>query len=133
MKKSTRVLAFLLLLVTLLTSLIGCPAGAPDGGTTGSSATTGGQSGNTPSGSKQNYTVTVKSIGGIPLSGIGVYIYADGTLEDLEDYKATDENGTVTFSLKKSDTYHVKVAGVPQGYEAAWCAAVHGIRESDRT
>ena len=119
MKKMTRVIAFLLLLVTLLTGLIGCPAGTPDSGTTGSSATTGTSSGTVPSGTKQNYTVTVKSIGGMPLSGIGVYVYTDATMDDLEDYKATDASGTVTFSLKKSDTYHVKVAGVPKGYEAA--------------
>ena len=116
MNKHIRVLALFLLLAITLSTLLGCPAGAPAGtsGTTGNSP-----SGDRPSDTTANYTVTLKSIGGMPLASVGVYVYTDASLDDLEDYKATDKNGSVTFTLKKSDTYHIKVAGVPTGYQAA--------------
>ena len=118
MKKMTRMTAFLLLVVLALTTLGGC-FGDPAGPTGSSSAsTTGNNKPSTPAG-KQTYSVEIVSIGGMPIAGAGVYVYTDSTLDDLEDYKAADENGRVSFSLERSNTWHVVIRGVPDGYELA--------------
>lgn len=120
MRKHTRAMALFLLLAVTLSTLLGCPAGAPAGGTSGTSGTTGGQSpGGRPDGGSATYTVTVKSVGGTPMPSVGVYVYTDETMDDLEDYRATDANGNAVFTLKRSDSYCVKLAGVPSGYKAA--------------
>lgn len=65
---------------------------------------------------KTSYTVSVKSIGGMPLSNVVVTVYADNTFDDLEGYATTDSNGIATLSLKPSNSYAIKITGVPEGY-----------------
>ena len=65
---------------------------------------------------KTNYSVKVVTAGGMPLSGILVYVHnVDGyglCTTPLE----TDENGMVEFTLMTSDNYSVELQGVPDGY-----------------
>ena len=65
------------------------------------------------------YTVSVKSIGGMAMSDLTVFIYKDETLSDLVDYCTTDENGIATVSLKTSADYAFKISGAPKGYDIA--------------
>ncbi|MGM9601196.1 MAG: TlpA family protein disulfide reductase [Faecousia sp.] len=66
-----------------------------------------------------SYSVNVKTRGGLALNGIDVYVYADDTLADLKQYGETDENGQVSFSMPRSDTYAVVLSGVSKGFEVA--------------
>ena len=62
------------------------------------------------------YTVAVRSQGGMALSGLDVYVYADDTLQDLVSYGQTDEQGSVSFDMPPSDTYAITLSGVADGY-----------------
>lgn len=68
---------------------------------------------------KTEYTVTVKSAGGLKLSGVNVYIYTDDTLEDLVNYATTDALGVAKLNLKRSDKYVAVLSGLPEGYSVA--------------
>lgn len=62
------------------------------------------------------HTVAIHTQGGMALSGIDVYIYADDTLSDLKEYGQTDENGLVSFDLPAGKAYAIALSGVPKGY-----------------
>lgn len=64
-----------------------------------------------------NYTVSLKTAGGMALSGIDVYVYADSSLSDLEQFGKTDENGNLSLSLAKGKEYAFTLEGVPKGYD----------------
>ena len=64
------------------------------------------------------YTVNIKSNGGMPLSNLDVYIYADDTLGDIVDYTKTNDNGTATFNLDKNSNYAIVISPLPKGYLA---------------
>ena len=64
------------------------------------------------------YTVNIKSNGGMSLSNLDVYIYADDTLGDIVDYTKTNDNGTATFNLDKNSNYAIVISPVPKGYLA---------------
>ncbi|MBQ7330719.1 MAG: TlpA family protein disulfide reductase [Oscillospiraceae bacterium] len=68
-------------------------------------------------GEKGNYSVSVKSKGGMPMAELDVYVYADNSLADLKDYGKTNADGKVSFNLPKKDGYAVVVSGAPKGYD----------------
>ena len=72
-----------------------------------------------PDDSKIEHTITVKSAGGLKLSGVNVYIYTDDTLEDLVNYATTDGLGVAKINLKRSDKYVAVLSGLPEGYNVA--------------
>ncbi len=64
---------------------------------------------------KTNYTVNVTTLGGMPLSGVSVYIYnGEGNIVALP--KSTDDKGNVTFTMDTAADYTVYLDGVPDGY-----------------
>ena len=65
---------------------------------------------------KTTYTVSVKTVGGMPIEGATVVVYADSTLDDMEGYASTDANGLAQISLYPSNTYAIELSGVPDGY-----------------
>ena len=89
---------------------------------------TGNQGGNTPGGSvvggggstndgKTTYTVQVKTVGGMPLEDIKVYVYGgetDDTFAALP--QNTNENGIVVFELDTANNYSIQLENVPDGY-----------------
>ncbi|MBO5294870.1 MAG: redoxin domain-containing protein [Clostridia bacterium] len=115
-KLSVTLLAFLLIACTLL-AMTGCPGTeGPDLGTTGNQGTTETQP---PTGSdgKTNYTVQVKTLGGMPMSDVKVYIYkGTGDDEVILGYSSTDKKGFATVSAKPSADCRVVLSGVPKGY-----------------
>ena len=63
------------------------------------------------------YVVNVKTEGGMPLSGVAVYVYSDDSLKDMVQFKETDEKGKIVFTLEPSKKYAVTLTGVPKGYD----------------
>ncbi len=64
---------------------------------------------------KTNYTVNVKTIGGMPLTGVSVFIYdSAGDIKALP--KSTDKDGNVSFTLETASDYSIYLEGVPDGY-----------------
>ncbi len=75
----------------------------------GKDMSSGAVSGNT------QYTVNVKSLGGMPLEGVTVYIYkADGNFAARPN--TTDAAGNAVFDLPTEDGYTIELVGVPEGY-----------------
>ena len=70
-----------------------------------------------PQGSAVNYTIEVKSSGGVPLEKVGMYIYEDSTLKELVSYLNTDETGIAAFTATERDTYVAVLDKVPTGYK----------------
>ena len=69
--------------------------------------------------SVRGYSVSVKSMGGMALEGIDIYVYADNTLADLVTYGETDAEGNVSFQMAENENYAIVVSGTPKGYEVA--------------
>lgn len=127
MKKSIKRLslfmAFLMLFAALSTALIGC-----NGGENGTTATR--PTGTTdPNAQKPNdpqtpppagtstYTVSIKSAGGLKLSGISVNVFSKQTnLPVIQFPGTTDESGLVSFNLPETTEYYVMLNAVPSGY-----------------
>ncbi len=78
------------------------------------------------SGEQTAYSVTVRSKGGMALSALDIYVYADSTLKDLKGYGQTNEEGVATFQLPKADGYAIVVSGAPKGYEVAASYSFNG-------
>lgn len=62
------------------------------------------------------YSVNIVTAGGMAMSDIDVYIYTDDGLSDMIDYTKTNDNGTATFNLDKSEDYAIVLMSVPKGY-----------------
>ncbi len=66
---------------------------------------------------KVEYSVTLHTAGGMAMSEIDVYVYDDESLENMQDYAKTNEEGKVSFNIPESDKYAIVLSGVPKGYE----------------
>ena len=95
-----------------------------------SSGDIGGNGGSGEVGEKTEYTVTVKSKGGMALEGIDVYVYANDKLEEMSDYAKTDSDGKVSFNLGKSDKYAIVLSGVAKGYDVKESYSFDGEKAS---
>ena len=62
------------------------------------------------------YTLSVKTQGGMAMSGLDVYIYTDDSLSDMIDYTKTNDEGKATFNLDESADYAIVITPVPKGY-----------------
>lgn len=85
----------------------------------------GGQGDTEPTGDV-SYTVEVKTEGGMALAGLDVFVYTDTTLQDIETFGKTDENGIMRFTAPVSDSYVVTLTGVARGYDVADTYAITG-------
>ena len=118
MKNLQKKLALILAVLMLLATLASCQTPSDSGETTGETtvATTPSETKPAPTEAKIDYAITVRSLGGLKLSNVNVYVYTDDTLEDLVNYATTNEEGVATISLKKSDKYVAVLSGLPEGY-----------------
>lgn len=107
MEKLGKKFCLLMAIAMLLSCLNGCTGNVED---TTTEPTSGG-------GATKNYTVSLKTNGGMALSGVDVYIYGDDTLADLKTFGKTDTNGLVSFSLPENDQYAIVLSGVAKGYD----------------
>ena len=102
--KAMKKLLSLLLVGVMLLGMAACAE--PQQNQTTAPGTTGGA----PSSSeKATYTVKLTSAGGMALSGYSVMIYKDAACNDIETVGTTDQNGNVTFSLKKDMKHYIKL------------------------
>ncbi len=106
--------ALILLLGMCVTSLTGCGGGGD--ASVPESSNSENEVSNVIVDGKTDYTVSVKSIGGLALSNITIFIYADEALEDLAGYGITDENGIAIINLKVANGYRVVLSDPPEGY-----------------
>ena len=118
MKKTRKIIALMLALALLLSAMAGmlvsCKGNDPEDPENPEEPENPG----TP-GEKTSYTVSVKTAGGMPLSGVTVVVYADSSLDDMEGFASTDANGVAKLSLYQSNKYAVTIDGVPDGYDVA--------------
>lgn len=129
MKKLRTPLAWLLAMLMLVSSLAACKP-SPDGGETTDGPATSDTPADTDAGSddtKLDFSVTVKSAGGLSLSGVNVYVYADNTLEDLVNYGTTDAAGQAKISMKSAQGYVAVLSGLPEGYKTEACYPLTGL------
>lgn len=111
MNKMKRILALLCALVMLTAVFTGCDDhGTEDPTDPGNSGVVIGQT--------TNYKVSVTSLGGLPLAGVTVLVYADEALTDLTAYGQTDASGQATISLAGADAYYLTLTNLPAGYVA---------------
>lgn len=124
MKKLTKslalIIAFIMLFSMLATSLVGCDRGGNDTDTstdtntdtqTDTSTDTGDT--NNPDGSV-DYTIQVKTVGGMPLANVTLTVLKNGVLQNFGN---TDNNGMLTLNLPKSNDYTVSIRTAPNGYK----------------
>ena len=72
---------------------------------------------------KVEYSVTLKTAGGMVMSEIDVYVYSG---EELQDYAKTNAEGKISFNLPEYDKYSITLSGVPKGYDVAESYAFDG-------
>ena len=99
-------LSILLCLCLLMVFLNACGEDAKPTDPSGSTGTTGARG-------EENYTVEVLSVGGMPIPGINVYVYADNTLADVIWGAKTDAEGKISFTAASSDNYVIVLKDAP--------------------
>lgn len=129
MANKKRILSFVLALVMVLgvvMQLVACGPNSTDTGA-GTDTSTGSGSTNTDTSTgsgggeadKTSYTVTVKSIGGMALEGVKVYVAdAEGNIKK-EGIGTTNHLGSVTLSLPRASGYTISLEDYPEGYIVA--------------
>ncbi len=69
----------------------------------------------------ENFSVTVKTEGGMYMEGLPIYVfeYEDGSLGDIVEgvYASTDANGSASFKLPAGKSYAARIT-FPDGYDA---------------
>ncbi len=120
LRSASLVLALLMMVLAVSCLFVGCKESSDTDGSTTTAPTPGQTTGNGPSSgnpnpeSKTQYTVSVKTIGGRPISGLTFHIYKG---DDLTAYGQTDKNGIGTVSLEPSNDYTVELsASTLEGY-----------------
>ena len=118
MKNLRKPLAWLLAMLMLVSVLAACQTGPADGETTEDTTAVDTPAETDPGSTdtKLDFSITVKSTGGLPLSGVNVYVYADNTLDDLVNYGTTDAAGQAKISMKSAQGYVAVLSGLPEGY-----------------
>lgn len=101
MRTMKKLLALVLVLVTVLCICAGCKKKGGDSGAAGEPGT---------------YTVSVKSAGGLPLAGVAVSVFADESLSDMKGYAETNEEGVATVELPGGSNYAITLSSTPKGY-----------------
>lgn len=126
MKKSQLAIIGIVILAVIVGAvvLIATTCGKGKEGTASGEQSTSG--GTVNIGKSVTYTINLKTQGGMIMSEIDVYIYADSTLADLKNFASTDENGSVSFSLPESSDYAIALSGVPKGYDVKESYAFDG-------
>ena len=108
MKKMKRLLSAALVLVLVVSVFAGCVDSGKNDPTNDPNSPITGETG--------NYSVTVKSAGGMKMENVTVYIYRDDALTDMVDFGETDKSGRASFDMPKGGKYYIVLDGLPKGY-----------------
>ena len=113
-KRILTVLLSLVLLVSMCSMLASCKDGGNgDGGNSDVTV----DPDDLAAAGNGSYVVSVKTAGGMPMTGVAAYVYADSSLKDLKTFKELDEKGKAQFQLEQGGDYAVTLTGVPKGYK----------------
>ena len=112
MKKFTKTMTRILALVLICALVLPFAACRKDPGPSGDPSNA------DPSAAKKMYTVAVQTAGGMPLEGVGVYVYEDETCAELVWFDTTGADGKMTFTDVERNSYVAVLADVPAGYTA---------------
>lgn len=63
------------------------------------------------------YSVTVETVGGMPLEDITVEVYKDVEMQNLQWAAETDVDGKISFEADSSKTYYAVLKDAPDGYK----------------
>ena len=66
---------------------------------------------------KVAYTVEIRNEADMPLENVGVYIYTDSSMQDLETFANTDAEGKIHFEAEKLETYVAVLQNLPPAYK----------------
>lgn len=110
-----KLMSLLLVIAMLLSLLAGCK-GNNDEQNDPNNPDSGNSSQNS-NGENVTYSVSVTTAGGMKMSGINVYVYANSDKTDLVTYGQTDKDGLVSLSMPKSENYAIELQGIPDGYK----------------
>ena len=121
LKKILSLVLCLVLIFGCVIPLASCGGDDPDEDTDGPGGSVVGGGDGTNNG-MVNYTVQVKTVGGMPLKDVKVTVFGGETGDEYVALPTdTDANGTVVFELAKADNYTIKLEGVPEGYIVKSC------------
>lgn len=108
MKSVKKLLCMLLVFAMVFSVLTGCNDTADADKTDPTNPSVSGETG--------NYSVSVKTAGGMKLEGVTVYIYRDEAKTDMVEFGETDKDGKASFKLPKDGTYYIGLDGIGKGY-----------------
>ena len=122
MRNKKRILSLVLCIVMVLTivfQMVACGNATTNTNTesetnTNTNTSTGGGT-DTPT-DKVGYSIVVKSIGGMPLSGVKVYVADKDGNFTKDSIGTTGANGATTISLPRSSDYQIFLEDAPDGY-----------------
>ncbi|MBR2024424.1 MAG: TlpA family protein disulfide reductase [Clostridia bacterium] len=112
-------LTFIMIFAMLATCLVGCDRNDDTDTDTDSSTDTTTDTNNTTDTDSTKpdntveYRVQIKTVGGMALSDLTVFVNLDGARQDVD---TTDKNGMVSFNLPRNSGYTVSVKTPPAGY-----------------
>lgn len=119
-KRTASLLRMICMVLCIGMMLTGCKlTGCSNNGTTSGSAST-------PAGESVVYSVELVSEGGMPISGVGVWVYTDETKSDLIWYEQTNAEGKMSFSGQEGGSYVAVLEAVPAGYAVEEFYAITG-------
>ncbi len=81
---------------------------------------------NEPDGDAVTYSISVKTVGGMAVNGLDIYIYTDESLTDLVQFGKTDDSGTASIKTNDGEGYVAVISGAPKGYDVASCYPLSG-------
>lgn len=118
MKKLISLLLVIVMVLSMVSMLAGCKGSDSDNNDKSDNSQNGDNNPNgNNSGENVTYTVSVVTAGGMKMSDINVYVYANSDKTDLVQFGKTDADGLVSLSMPKSDKYAIELQGVPNGYD----------------
>ncbi len=111
-KRLISLVAMLLVVVMCASLLISCTDESENNSSTENTSES-----SVASGEKTNYSVSVKTAGGLAMAELNIYIYEGSDLSNMKDYAKTNADGEVTFSLAKGGNYSIVISDAPKGYK----------------
>ncbi len=109
MKRAFTMLMVLAMAFSLCSGLSGCNGNGSTGGE-------GGKETAPNTGANVSYTVTVKTVGGMAMEGVGVSVFTDEAMTNLQNTMSTNDKGVATLSMPEGGQYYISLSGVPKGY-----------------
>ena len=113
--KKMLALVLVLLMCASMLSVIACNSDDESSDTsTNTNTNTNTDTSTNSQGAKVDYTINVKSVGGLPLSNVTLAVYEG---DNMKEFGTTDENGQLTIKLNEGGSYVAKIRTAPKGYK----------------